>query len=121
PALAAWENSFPPSSVASYFHGLHVSLIVVGAGGDARDAVDAFTSAARASRRFELVMTGDGLGDVSKLDDATIVSRCGKLPVNHVAIVRVFPGQALTAVRQAGHAALGAVGRGRYARGLSRG
>src|SRR5690606_25352684 len=69
------------------------ALIVVVAGektAAATEAGKALADAARGTAR--LVMDDSSLGDVSALDDQAIVAKSQHLPVDRIAIVRVFPG-----------------------------
>lgn len=100
PALAAeWSRSFPPKSVASYLDHGGMRILVAAAGKKrdieaADDAADALREALRRSGRTRMVMDDESLGNVALLDDKHIVARCSSLPVDAVAVVRVFPGAA---------------------------
>ncbi|MFH0902813.1 MAG: hypothetical protein V2A73_19455 [Pseudomonadota bacterium] len=94
-----WSKSFDPKTVAS---GIPVgesgdlALVVVAAGPvslSVEAAASALEQALRASGRPKLVMDDAGLGSMESLDDAAIVARCSYLPITHVAVVRIFPGQ----------------------------
>ena len=98
PAFAAdWETAFPASAVKTYVSGSGVKVLVIGAGGDAADrdaATSAIMDALRASTNVKLVMSGDSLGSVTDLDDATIVAKARSMPVDRILVVRVFPASA---------------------------
>lgn len=101
PALAAgFAQAFTPAAVASYLSGEARKLLVAAAGDDSRAAATAIEGALRASGRVQLVMDDAALGAISKLDDQAIAKRCTGLPIDAVAVVRVFPsaGGAATAV-----------------------
>ncbi len=97
PALAAsFSTSFPPQAAASWVES-DKGVIVVEAGTaseDRTEAAAALVSALRESGKLPLVMDGNALGDVGSADDATIVKKAGHLPVDRVAVLRVFPGAA---------------------------
>lgn len=95
-ALAAgpnWSTALPADAVASQIEGTGVKLVVVSAGAGSSEATAAVLDALRKAPAVALAMPADGLGDVSKLDDASIVAKAKSLPVGHVAIVRVFDGK----------------------------
>lgn len=90
---AAWDATFTANTLRD-----HVTpstrVVVVAAGtelSEARAAARTLTTQLR-TLRAALVMDDQGLGDVSTLDDAAIRQRCVPLPIEHVMIVRVFPG-----------------------------
>lgn len=96
-AMAApdWGRAFQPGAVASHLPAGKTSLIVVGAGPstpELQGATAAIEQALRKSGRAGLVMNASGLGPVDGLDDAAIVKKCAALPVESIAIARVFPG-----------------------------
>jgi hypothetical protein len=95
PALAsAWEASFPPNTVATYF-AEEAGTIVVAAGvpsADLAEAEAALAGALRGSGKAKPVMDDAALGDVSALDDTAIVARAKNLPVQRIAVLRVFAG-----------------------------
>ncbi|MFH0900293.1 MAG: hypothetical protein V2A73_06665 [Pseudomonadota bacterium] len=94
-----WSKSFDPKTVASGIpvgESSDLALVVVAAGPvslSVEAAASALEQALRASGRPKLVMDDAGLGSMESLDDAAIVARCSYLPITHVAVVRVFPGQ----------------------------
>ncbi|MBT3223880.1 MAG: hypothetical protein HN348_32835, partial [Proteobacteria bacterium] len=91
---ADWSNSLPAQAVDSYLHqdGLRILVAAAGAGDVERDAaVSMLEEALRDASRAKLVMSDDALGDISSLDDAAIVEKAGKMPVDAIAVVRVFP------------------------------
>jgi hypothetical protein len=93
---ADWSKSFPPRAVATYLDRGNAKILVAAAGkeddGDAAwEAAEALRAALRASGRARLVMDEQSLGPVASLDDQRIVAKCGKLAVDAVAVVRVFP------------------------------
>jgi hypothetical protein len=89
-----WTDAFPPSTTSSWVVGEKPRLLIVEAGGGAelREAAAALTNALRSGARTSLVMTGESLGDVSKLGDNDIVARAKGLPVEQVIVLRVFSG-----------------------------
>lgn len=95
PALAAgWEETFAPERVGSYV-AEGAAVVVVAAGGvgaSQRQALRAFINGLRDSGRPRLVMDQKGLGKVDALGDEEIVQRCAELPVDAIAIMRLFPG-----------------------------
>ncbi len=93
-AIAAdWGTSLSPEAVDSYLPGAGLSVIVVAAGGDTEceQAVEALFSALSAGTRADVVIPDDSLGDISTLGDADIVTKAAKLPVDLIAVARVFP------------------------------
>jgi hypothetical protein len=91
----SWEETFAAEPLATYLTGSELRVIVVAAGensGESAAAATALEQALKASGKTSLVMPDDSLGDVSKLDDARIVLKCQALPVELVAVVRVFAG-----------------------------
>ena len=87
-----WTKTFTPAASASYVD-RHRGLLVVGAGGEAAEgAADALRKALRSGRAAKVVMDAGALGAVDALDDQAIVKRAAALPVDEVAVVRVFPG-----------------------------
>ncbi len=92
---ADWTGTFPSEAVASYF-GAGEHPVLVAASGEASDALATATTALEAALRgsasFPLVMDAKSLGDLSQLDDGAIVQKAAHLPVERIAIVRVFAG-----------------------------
>lgn len=103
-AAPNWTATFGPQESGSYLDGDHAKVLVAAAGApdsQSKEAAAALVAALRQSGRADLVMTSEPLGDVSALDDASIVKKAAALPVTRIAVVRVFPGapdQPLTAV-----------------------
>jgi hypothetical protein len=95
PALAtSWEQTFAPERLSSYVS-QDSSLVAVAAGQASRAqrrALKALIQGLRSSGRAKLVMDQKSVGRVSGLDDEDIVQRCAKLPVDSIAIMRLFPG-----------------------------
>lgn len=94
---AAFTTSFPSSAAASWVQDAERGVLVVGAGAasaERDEAVASLVAALRESGRFPLVMDGASLGDVSASDDKAIVQGAGHLPVDRIAVLRVFPGAA---------------------------
>jgi hypothetical protein len=92
-AGADWGAALPADAVASYFEGANLRVLVVPAGADAKAAAAALGDAVRKAPAVALAMPADALGDVSALDDAAIVAKAGSLPIDLVAVARVFPGK----------------------------
>lgn len=96
-ALAAstpnWATALPAPAVATYVEGTGVRVMVVPGGTGAADASSALAAALRGSASVSLTLPADSLGDVSKLDDAAIVAKGKGMPVDLIAITRVFPGK----------------------------
>lgn len=91
-AAPDFSQTFTPAAVASYLDAKGGAL-VVGAGPTSEalsQATAALEAALQGSGRVELVLNGKTLGDVSGLDDPTIVKKCEALPVERVVVVRVF-------------------------------
>lgn len=86
-----WETSFTSSAVESYVQGEELRIVVVPSGAvDASDAADTLRGALEAAPTVSLVMDSSSLGDVSTLDDQAIVTKTANLPIDLVAVVRVF-------------------------------
>jgi hypothetical protein len=92
-ASADWGVALPADAVASYFEGQNLRVLVVPAGADAKAAASALTAAVAKAPAVALAMPADGLGDVSALDDAAIVAKANTMPIDLVAIGRVFAGK----------------------------
>lgn len=91
---AGWESSLQPDVVSTYLSS-DGAVMVAAAGApsaDLSEAATALTKALREGHRAKSVFTGEGLGSLAELDDAAIVKKCAMLPVDAVAVVRVFPG-----------------------------
>lgn len=86
-----WSTSFTPSSVGTYVEGENIRVLVAPAGhADSGEAAKSLQTSLDEVSNISLVMDSGNLGDVSKLDDDAIVKKTTKLPVDLVAIVRVF-------------------------------
>jgi hypothetical protein len=99
PGLAAaagdpWAATFGAAATGSYLDGSRPTVLLIGAGAevDPAAAVAAFKAALRQSRRARLVMDSASVGEVANLDDQKIVKRAAPLPVDVIAILRLFPG-----------------------------
>jgi hypothetical protein len=89
---AGWSETFAPGKVATYLpEGSRTSLIVVPADARSRDAARALEASLRSCGRADLVMDDAPLGSVKGLDDAAIVGKAAHLPIQQIAVVRVFP------------------------------
>ena len=86
-----WRSTFTVEASATYLHGQRPGLLVA-AGPTSRAAADALAEALRKSGRTRIVMDAAALGDIGALDDKAIVQRAAPFPVDHVVVVRVFPG-----------------------------
>ncbi len=98
PAAAAdWKASFPADTMATYLDGAQRTLLVAAAGApvsDVKAAAAALETAFRASGKARLVMGDAGLGSLLTQDDAQVVRQCAAMPVELIAVVRVFTGAA---------------------------
>ncbi|MFN7144679.1 MAG: hypothetical protein ACK4YP_12965 [Myxococcota bacterium] len=94
PAHAAsnWAAALPADAVGSYLPGSGLRVLVAAAGQGADPAATALTASLRALSTVKMTMPDDALGDLSAADDAAIVAKAKALPVDLVAVVRVFPG-----------------------------
>jgi hypothetical protein len=96
PALAAgWEDSFPPEATGSYLESAQQGVLVAAAGepaAETRAAAAALEVALRDSGRARLVMNDAPLGSLATDSDADVVRKAAALPVDTVAVVRVFAG-----------------------------
>ena len=92
-AQEGWGATFSPQSLAAINAPLD-TVMVIPAGAEAArgPAATALLAALRSSGSASLVVDSSALGDVSALDDRTIVARAAGEPVATFAIVRVFPG-----------------------------
>ncbi len=96
-ASAGWTASFGAEATGSYLDAEGLRLVVVSAGDEldaARSASAALREALRQSNRTKLVMDDKALGAVAALGDSEIVKKAATLPVDRVAVVRVFAGAA---------------------------
>ena len=91
---SAWQRTFPPRAAETWLDGERLSVMVVGADGEAsaEEAAAALREALRGSKRVQLMMDGSSLGRTAGLDDQTIVARAGALPIDVVGVVRIFVG-----------------------------
>ena len=91
PAAANWSETFQPEAVASYQDEEGQQYIVIAAGDRAQSApaAESLTKALRAAKA-KMVMDDKSLGNVSELDDAAIVAKAAKLPIQEIVIVRIF-------------------------------
>jgi hypothetical protein len=88
-----WAPAFGADAVATYVEGEELEIVVVPAGkNDAAGAAEALRGSLSASSGVELVMDASSIGSVAELEDRAIVEKASALPVDVVAIVRVFPG-----------------------------
>lgn len=93
-ARADWAPTFAPVAVAQKLGPKGIAVLVVAAGEqprDSRPATTALEAALRQGGAARLVMTDGAIGAVDRLDDAAIVKKAAALPVDLVAVVRVFP------------------------------
>lgn len=91
-----WEKTFAVAAVNGTLPDDVNGVLVAQAGAPSEDLVaagKALVGALRACGRAMLVMSDEGLGDLSPLEDAAIVSKAAHLPITHVVIVRVFAAQ----------------------------
>lgn len=89
-----WKDTFEADAVHSYMSANGQKYIVVAAGG-AGDSVEAAALGLEAALRSgpaKLVMNDDALGSVEGLDDDAIIEKAAALPIDRIAIVRVFAG-----------------------------
>jgi hypothetical protein len=91
---AAWRTSFAPAPLAGHLPPVKQGFMVVAAGAESRAAADALGAALRALPASRLVMNDAAIGSVAGLDDAAIVAKAARQPIDVVAVVRVFPGPA---------------------------
>ena len=92
-AQEGWGATFSPQSLAAINAPLDTVMVIPAGAEDARGpATAALLAALRTSGSVSLVVDSSALGDVSALDDRTIVARAAGEPVATFAIVRVFPG-----------------------------
>lgn len=89
-----WDDTFEPGAIHSYMSPEGHKFLVVAAGEASESTQAAATSleAALRSGPATLVMNDEALGSLVGLDDAAIVEKAGALPVERIAIVRVFAG-----------------------------
>lgn len=92
-ATGSWSDALPADAVASHFEGSKLRVVVVPAGTGATDAAAALSASVRKAPSVQVAMGSESLGDVSSLDDAAIVAKAKALPVDLVAVVRVFDGK----------------------------
>jgi hypothetical protein len=91
-SAAGWDSTFAPAPLATNMPKERRAYLVVGAGGAAAPAERALRAALRAVPTATLVMDAAALGSVDALDDAAIAGKAKNLPVDVIAIARVFPG-----------------------------
>jgi hypothetical protein len=90
---SGWSVTFVDGPVNSYVEkdGLKYAVVAAGeADEETEAAAEAFSDALRAGSA-ELVMNDDALGEVKGLDDDKILAKSETIPVDRIAIVRVFP------------------------------
>ena len=95
PAYAAspdWSVALPPAALGTFIDGSGLRVLVAAGGTGADPAASALTVSLRALSSVKLTMPDDALGNLAEADDATIVAKAKVLPVDLVAVVRVFPG-----------------------------
>jgi hypothetical protein len=85
-----WGATFSPQSVAAINAPLDTVMVIPAGAEGARPAAAALLATLRTSGTVSLVVDSSALGDVSALDDRTIVARAAGQPVATFAIVRVF-------------------------------
>jgi len=100
-AVAAdpWSATFVPASLGGYLPAVRQGCMVVAAGPESRAAATALGAALRTLPASRLVMDDAAIGAVAGLDDAAIVAKVARLPVDLVIVVRVFAGAAGEAER----------------------
>jgi hypothetical protein len=93
-AQGGWPATFTPAVVASYVD-RHGGLLVAASGGTASErAADVLRRALRQAGAATVVMDAGAIGATAGIDDQAIVKRAAALPLDEIAIVRVFPGDA---------------------------
>jgi hypothetical protein len=113
-ALAAtasdWAASFEPTIVETYLDGDAPAVLVVGGDKlDSKVAAQALETSLRSLKRLRLVMDSAALGDPTDLSDEQLAAKAKSLPIDTIAIVRVFlspeaPVVVVTFVNQNGQA-----------------
>lgn len=88
-----WALAFPADAVASHLAASDIRVAVVPVGDGTAEVAAALETSLRGLDATSLVMDGSSLGDVSALPDAEIVGKAQGLPIELVAVVRVFPGK----------------------------
>jgi hypothetical protein len=96
---SAWKRTFAPQAIGSYLPKGKNDVIVVAAGAQPTDAsaVDLASAAKALANAFrlcgmaDLVMDSASLGPLARLEDSQIVKRAAAMPINRVAILRLFP------------------------------
>jgi hypothetical protein len=96
PARAVdWSKAFGRESLETYLEGESLRILVA-AGGESRpvlrSAAGELQKVLRACSKVRMVMSDDALGTLAGLDDRSIVGKAAGLPVDRVAVLRVFPG-----------------------------
>ncbi len=89
-----WATAFQPGAVAPWLPLPPRPYLVASAGEgrpEGRAAGLALADALRRGGRATLVMTDEALGDLSASSDEQVLQRCAVLPVELVALLRVFP------------------------------
>lgn len=90
-AFAEWNQTFEPVAVNSYMTQAGAKFVVIASGESPKSGAAAKSlETALRSGSASMVMDGKSLGDVSALDDEAIIEKAKNLPVDHIAIVRVF-------------------------------
>jgi hypothetical protein len=91
-ALAAgWQTTFDARAVSTYLKGTDLKVMVAGVGSKEGPAVAALTRTLRDTSGVKLAMPADALGSLDGLEDAAIVKRAQKMPIDRILVVRVFP------------------------------
>lgn len=68
-----------------------VRILVAGAGADGKEAEAALRDTLAGKDGIALVMGSEALGDLSGLDDHKVFRRARRMPIDYVAVVRLYP------------------------------
>lgn len=93
-----WAKSFTADAAGSYLDGKPRVLVAAVGEDEASEAAASLRSALRASGRAKLVLDDSALGELTNVKDPAVVKKAAKLPVDVIAVLRVFDGDKATAV-----------------------
>lgn len=85
-----WASTFAPAAVGAHLGDKKPNLIVVGGNAASDPAAAALRAALSATKKTGVLIDGQGIGALDGLDDRAILDRAKVLPVQQIAVVRVF-------------------------------
>lgn len=105
-ASEEWERSFSPEIVATYLPSGKEKMLLVGAGERNPKMIamiKALAQALKGTGKAAMLMDDSPLGDISAMDDASVVKKCSRFPVTLIIVARYFkPSAVVTLYRPTG-------------------